>query len=134
MLDRYADDRDKINQVHKFITQINDKNIKYLDDVIDIAKKKDIDMDYYPYLLHGWNKGTHKILDDFYDKKQIHLFDRLLDTIKRRGHGYDSVKKVLNTEHPVLDANALRLLEFKNFDKYKTVTLDNFSKSPIKDI
>ena len=133
MLDRYADDRDKINQVNKFITQINDKNIKYLDDVIDIAKKKHIDMDYYPYLLHGWNKDTYKILDDFYDKKQIHLFDRLLDTIKRRGHSYDSVKKVLNTEHPVLDANALRLLEFKNFDKYKTVTLDNFSKLPIKD-
>ena len=121
MLDRYADDRDKINQVNKFITQINDKNIKYLDDVIDIAKKKHIDMDYYPYLLHGWNKDTYKILDDFYDKKQIHLFDRLLDTIKRRGHSYDSVKKVLNTEHPVLDANALRLLEFKNFDKCRNI-------------
>lgn len=30
MLDRYADDRDKINQVNKFITQINDKNINFM--------------------------------------------------------------------------------------------------------
>lgn len=92
---------------------VNDKNVKYLDECMELTGSAQC----LPY----WGRETSKIIREFGTEG---LPMETLDRIFRRGHNYDSVKKIFGNEQ--ITPLTGRLLEFKNYDKFKNIGIEEF--------
>lgn len=100
---------------------IDDKNIKYLDACIKTTGE--------PRLLSYWKPDTTQIVEEFlqpFNKKMVPL-----DRIMRRGHTYESVKKIADDKP--LNEITEKLLEFRNFEKFKEIDLHNFKNLTVQE-
>ena len=75
-------------------------------------------------LLDYWNKDTLKILQEFSSVTERDRHYELLEVIARRGHDYNSVKRIFRNNK--ITGKSYVLLEFKNLEKFKNISLDNF--------
>ncbi len=114
------------------IRHTDGKNIKYLEDWSKWADKMpfnsrgSLGLTYNTETLNYWNKDTLKILEEFsgLSDPARHTKD-LLEVISRRGHDYNSLKQILGNEK--ITEKMLGILEYKNYAKFKNITLDNFN-------
>lgn len=96
------------------IRYVDDSNVKYLDDCIKLTG--------LPADLLYWNKETSKII------KKYDNSSNMLDRLHRRGHDFESVQKIFGDEK--ITESTERLLEFKNYEKFKNIGLDEFKDLP----
>ena len=105
-------------------------NFKYLKDWSRWADKApfyesgSLGCTYDTYVLDYWGKDSLKILEDYFGMSDIRDASVLLEVISRRGHDYNSVKKIFGNAK--ITDKAHSILEYKNFDKFKEITLENF--------
>ena len=90
-------------------------NLKYLKDYFEL-----FDGD-APRYIYYWKQDTTKIFNKWLKGLKPH---EPLDRIYRRGHDYESVKRIFGDE-PITNVSQ-RLLEYKNFEKFKNIDLSNF--------
>lgn len=92
------------------ISYIDKDNVKYLDDCIELSG--------FAKNLQYWNKDTSKII------RKYGLANDMLDRLHRRGHTFESVQKILGDDK--VNQNYARLLEFKNYEKFKNIGTEEF--------
>lgn len=110
-----------LRSIRQILSFVNNKNVKYLDECIELTGNV--------YTLPYWNKDTSKIIKEFctLDLADVNLLDRL----HRRGHDYASVKKIFgDTKMTELTS---RVLEFKDYEKFKNIGTEEFQKLPVED-
>lgn len=122
LIEREYQDRLKHERKRYFkgiFSSINGNNIKYLNECLELGL--------LPSNLVYFNKDTAKIIKEFIP--EIHnnaLETEVLDRIHRKGHTYESVKEIFGTEK--ITPFTSRLLEFKNFNKFKDIGLKEFKQ------
>ena len=103
----------------QFLTDIlyhvDKNNIKYLSEYFENIPSE------MPHYLHYWKSDTTKIFQKWI--KGISEQEPL-DRIYRKGHNYESIQKIFGDKR--MTNVSQRLLEYKNFDKYKDIDLANF--------
>lgn len=113
MIDNYKQDyHDKYLQ--DIVRYVDDSNVKYLDDCIELTG--------LPGNLPYWHKDTAKIIKKYGNSRDM------LDRLHRRGHTFDSVQKIFGGEK--ITESTERLLEFKNYEKFKNIGLEEFKALP----
>lgn len=92
------------------------RTVKYLNEYYETTKDRN-----FSGLMY-WDKDTAKIYNKYLDKDKRNV--TTLDRLYRNHHNLESVHKIFGDEK-INDCTAL-LLEFKNYEKYKNINLDNF--------
>ena len=120
----------------KLCNEINDSNIKYLDDWFKYIDSKpmegncrglsQLEID----LLAYWNKDSLKILNEFsgYEEGSKRA---ILEVVSRRGHDFSSVKRIFGDKK--ITTGTISLLEFKDLSKFENIDLTNFHTLSIED-
>ena len=103
------------NTIKDIVTIVNDKNIRYLEDCLEITGST--------YTLPYWNNDTAKILKELADTSSIDNYIEVLDRLHRRNHNFNSVKQIFGDEK--MNELTSRLLEFKNYEKFKNIGIDD---------
>lgn len=101
---------------------IDNRNIKYFAECLN-SNGALCDLPY-------WNKETTKILNDFTDTTKYAPLD-IFDRLYRRDHTYESVKEIFGTEK--ITELSEKLLEFKNYKKFKDIGLEEFKQLSVED-
>ena len=94
---------------------VDKNNIKYLSEYFENIPSE------VPHYLHYWKSDTTKIFQKWIKGIKAH---EPLDRIYRKGHNYESIQKIFGDTR--MTNVSQRLLEYKNFDKYKDIDLVNF--------
>lgn len=111
------------NAIKDIVTFVNDKNVKYLEDCIEITGSV--------HTLPYWNNDTAKILKELADTSSIDRYIEVLDRLHRRNHNFNSVKQIFGNEK--MNELTSRLLEFKNYEKFKNIGIDDIHKLSTED-
>ena len=90
-------------------------NVKYLKEYFELFDCES------PRYIYYWKQDTTKIFKKWLKGLSPH---EPLDRIYRRGHNYESIYKIFG-DQPITNVSQ-RLLEYKNFDKFKNIDLSNF--------
>ena len=105
------------NKITENILLYADKNnVKYLEEYFNIFKGES------PRFIYYWKTDTSKILSKWF--KNESSYHEPLDRIYRRGHDYKSIYNIFGDAE--ITSVSQRLLEYKNFDKFKNIDLSNF--------
>ena len=90
-------------------------NVKYLKEYFELFDCE------VPRYIYYWKQDTTKIFKKWLQGLSPH---EPLDRIHRRGHNYESIYKIFG-DQPITNVSQ-RLLEYKNFDKFKNIDLSSF--------
>lgn len=104
---------------------INDDNVKYLKDCLEL----NVDTRWIPYFNEDTNDIIQKYLS-WYEDDAWHIWE-VLDRIHRRWHTLQSISNIFDDE-PITPLTE-RLLEFKEFDKFKDIGIDEYKNLSTKD-
>ena len=131
-LNRYGStylDKCKQNTFSDLLKYVDKKNFKYIDECLELTGN----FSNLPY----WKKDTSKILRDIFPefipmpKWGRSNIPEILDRLHRNGHNYQSVKAIYGDKKGSIVTQ--RLLEYKNFDKFKNIGIEDFDKLSIID-
>lgn len=114
----YLGDRNRVyNEILKTVDQ---NSFKYIDECLELTAN----FDNLPY----WTDDTGKILREFFSdiKPDRYLLSEFFDRLHRNGHTYESVKTIFGDKK--MTAVTQRLLEYKKFDRFKDIGLEEFDK------
>ena len=114
------------DEAYQQILRYADKNnFQYIDECLELTGG----IRNLPY----WQKDTSKILKNFSPDLEIkpQFENELLDRLFRNGHSYESVKAIFGDKK--MTKVTQRLLEYKNFDKFKDIGIGEFDKLSITD-
>lgn len=119
--ERYLDEHRRT--AYRDVLMFADKNsLQYIDDCLTLTGSfTDL-----PY----WTKETSEILRKFSPDIKVRPSE-LLDRLYRNNHTYESVRAIYGDKQ--MTAVTQRLLEYKNFNKFKDVGLKEFDKLSITD-
>ena len=109
--------RFQADEINKFLKHINSENFKYIDECLNTTGNIN--------LIKFWNKDSAQIYKKYLANADYRISSDVLEVISRRKHDLKSVEKIF--ENGEINSSSYRLLEFKNFDKYKDISLDNFN-------
>lgn len=114
-----------IQIINNILSAVDAKNIKYIEE----CYRHTGDILFRP--LHYWQKDTGKIFLKYLKNLKDHELEIALDRLYRNKHDINSVQKIFGESEitPVMG----KLLEFKDFDKYKNIDIASFEKLSTKD-
>ena len=116
--------------IQRLCREVDKDNVKFLDEWDKYTDTIPFDSriwgigQYNTSLLEYWNKDSLKILQELSSVQERSNQKELLEVISRRGHDYNSVKKIFGNSK--ITGKSYRLLEFKNLEKFGNISLDNF--------
>lgn len=120
----FKDESTRILALNNIIRYVDDNNVKYLEECLYHTKNAQN--------LVFWKEETSRIVKNFCeDIKDSSNITNILETIFRRNLSYDDVSKVV--QNGKLKLEDTPLLEYKNFDKLKNISLDNIDKLSVAD-
>ncbi len=113
----------KAGIISEYLKYIDNKNAQYLNEFLT--------NNIPPSLLPYWSGESLEIYNNYLSCLDKIDTQKTFDIIQRRGHNLESIKAIFN-DNPINSTN-LRLLEFKDFDKFKDIDADNFCQLSTND-
>lgn len=114
----------QIETINKILQNVDEKNIKYLDEYY--SKTNDANFLSLPY----WNKNSGEIYNKYFDKESKHNL-KILEKVYRNGHTLDTIKSIYGDDK--INDNNSALLEFKNYNKYKDLKIEDLNTLTIQE-
>lgn len=110
----------RLKKINEILSFVDDKNVKFLDECFNTTGGV--------MLLPYWQKDSseiYKLLTNV--EYKCNTFDRIF----RRGHNIDSVQRLAKDGE--LNDITERLLEFRNYEKFKNIDTETFKNLSVRD-
>lgn len=124
-IENYTQEEAFLQVINNILLSVDSKNVKYIEECYNMTG------DFLFRPLHYWQKDTGKIFSKYLKNLKYYDLEFVLDRLYRNKHNIHSVQKIFGESEitPVTE----KILEFKNFDKYKNIDIATFEKLSTKD-